>query len=863
MSDFRISPRWLVAILLLIIFGIALYLRIAPAHEGVFVSDVVKFNSNDSYYFLRQIDNLVHNYPHLFSFDPYLRYPTGMQTGSQNLFVYLLGSVAWIIGLGSPNSRLIEMICAYYPPVIGALTIIPVYFIGKALFNRKVGIIAAALIAVLPGELLGRTILGSTDRDALQLLLTTLMMLFLILAVKSARETQLTFQSLVRNLLVTTRPIIYCLLTGIILGLCLLMWKGSFLFVLIIIAYFIVQSFIDQKRYASFEYLSVVGILTFLLAFLIFVPATRIPLYSIVLAISLVLLAVFSLISWLLRRGRKRTFYYPLAVIVIGLLSFGIFYAASPTLLKSMLSQFSVFIPTQTGANVSEMGSILMTSGRFTLDSVWLNYTTGLYLSLISLGVLIYLSFKRSESNYVLLIVWGVITLAAVMTLRRFAPFFAINVSLLTSYLAIALYYAVRHVIYRATGKSHAYTFSKLPSVIGFKSPKIEQPSESTARINYYEVLGLSKNASHKQIKKAYRRLALKYQSSDTLTNGDRDNIRQLEKAYAWLSDYHKRAAYDRSEHNGAQHRKDKTIPTRRGNSWIVQQMNIVIAGLIIFFIVFFPNFKPISLAVNQSVSFAPSDAWYKSLVWLKDNTPDPFEDPNFYYALYETPFRYPNSSYGVMAWWDYGYWITRIGQRPTNCDPGGGYRKMVARFLTAQNESSANKITGQLDSKYIVIDYDTIIGNINAIATYAGNNEKFWDIYHQPQGDRLVPVLLFHPEYYRSLGVRLYNFEGKEFIPQKCVVISYKEKISREGSLYREITDTKSFSSYEEARVFVSSQGSGNYKIVSDDPVNSPIPLEPLEHYKLIHSVESTTFTGFRVFSSLSNSVKIFEYIQ
>ena len=294
MSESRFVPRWLVAILLLIFFGVALYLRVALPYDQVFVGDVIKFNTNDAYYYLRQIDNLVHNFPHLISFDPYLNYPTGLPLGPLNFFVYLLGGIIWLIGLGSPSAHMVDTISAYFPAVLGALTVIPVYFIGKALFDRRVGILAAALTAILPGEFLGRSILGVTDRDALEILLTSLTMLFLILAIKSAREKQLTFRHLnIRNLSVLTRPIIYSLLSGILLGLSVLTWRGTFLFVLIILAYIVIRSILDHLKHESFDYLSFVGIITFLVALLIFGVTSRSQLYSVALALSLLLLAIF------------------------------------------------------------------------------------------------------------------------------------------------------------------------------------------------------------------------------------------------------------------------------------------------------------------------------------------------------------------------------------------------------------------------------------------------------------------------------------------------------------------------------------------------------------------------------------------
>ena len=67
------------------------------------------------------------------------------------------------------------------------------------------------------------------------------------------------------------------------------------------------------------------------------------------------------------------------------------------------------------------------------------------------------------------------------------------------------------------------------------------------AEQNYYEVLGVERGASQDEIKKAYRRLAMKYHPDRN--PGDKAaeaKFKEVGEAYAVLSDEQKRAAYDR-----------------------------------------------------------------------------------------------------------------------------------------------------------------------------------------------------------------------------------------------------------------------------------------------------------------------------
>ena len=420
--------KLLVVIVLALFFGVALYFRIALAYDQIFSGDWIKFAGTDNYYHMRIVDNLVYNFPHIMSLDPYMLYPSGIEIGGIHFFDLFLASIIWLVGLGSPTQHTIDVVGVYFPAILGALTVIPVYFIGKELFNRWAGIFAAGLIAIMPGEFLGRSVLGFTDHHVAETLFTTIAILFLILAIKAAKQKLLSFDSIKhRQWTALTRPLVYSLLAGIFLGIYLLTWIGALLFVLLITVYFIVQFIIDHLKRKPTDYLCLTGVTLFFVALIIYLLVSQDMLYVASLIIALLIPLALSGVSRLLAGDKIKPAYYPLALVGLGLAGLAIFHIINPSLLGSMLEQFSIFTPRGVELAILEMQPLLFPTGGLSLSIAWSNFTTGFFFGLIALGILIYLTVKQGDAEKSLLVVWSLVILAATLGQRRFAYYFAVN----------------------------------------------------------------------------------------------------------------------------------------------------------------------------------------------------------------------------------------------------------------------------------------------------------------------------------------------------------------------------------------------------------------------------------------------------
>ncbi|MDA0524846.1 oligosaccharyl transferase, archaeosortase A system-associated [Methanococcoides alaskense] len=424
-------------------FLIALYIRTIPKASVFLSNGFVRFGGNDPWYHLRNVESIVNNFPNMLWFDAYTQYPNGTDQVFAPLFDLVLGTIIWILGGGNPSQDLIYTVSAYYPAFLGALVVVPTYFVAKWLFNRETGLLASLLVAISSGQFLSRSILGFNDHHIAETLLSTVAAMFLIIAIKKANDSGLSFDDLKNSKFKNLKPALpYLVLSGIALGAYSLAWKGALFFSFIIGVYIAVQHVMDHLNGRSTDYLAISGMVIFAVALIIVLLTPHLggtkALHIKGLLAGIVAFPVLTGMSIAMSRKKLNKYYYPglAAVLFVG----GIIISkqVSPSAYSLVTSVFSYFTRTGGGLTIAEASPLLSMGGQFSFAPFWGNFTTLGYISLLAIVFLGYETFKKNNSpERTFLLVWTFMIIWAMLQQNRFAYYYSVNAAILSAYVGI------------------------------------------------------------------------------------------------------------------------------------------------------------------------------------------------------------------------------------------------------------------------------------------------------------------------------------------------------------------------------------------------------------------------------------------
>jgi len=291
-----------------------------------------------------------------------------------------------------------------------------------------------------------------------------------------------------------------------------------------------------------------------------------------------------------------------------------------------------------------------------------------------------------------------------------------------------------------------------------------------------------------------------------------------------------------------------------------------VLSVVIVLLIVLVPLLAPVAVGgskgttamnVGSNAGPGPVTNWAPTLHWVQNNTPREgtyggADNPMSYYGTYHetSDYNYPAGAYGVMAWWDYGHWITTQGERIPVANPFQQHATEAANFLIAPNETAANQVmaqTSQNDAKtrYVMVDWKMVepTSKFGAPVVFYTTNpglslsDMYTPVFQRTKnGGYRRSLNVLSQRYYESMAVRLYRFHGSAMRPQPYVIDW--DPLVVGGRQYRQTPTGKNasvirrFNSVAAARAFVKKDGSSQVGGIGPFP-SQYVPA--LKHYRLV----------------------------
>jgi len=725
----------------------------------------VFFGGNDPWYHYRNVVYVVHHWPRVMPFDPWTQFPYGVSVNQfGTLYDQLMATAAIVIGLGNPSPHLVSMTVLFTPPVIAMLAAVPVYFIAKRLSGRLGGVIAVAVLAFLPGTILQRGLVGTADHNIAEpLFQASAVALFLVAFYVAERDSPVWEQVRDRDWGALKPVLGWSALAGVATSFYMWVWPPGVLLLGILGVFFLLKLSSVHYNGKSPDHLAFVGATSGVVAaVLMLVPfsdagfaAASYSLLQPGVALAIAVACIF--LAWLSREFEARDVdrgLYPLAVLGVTLVGLAVLAVVLPDVYGLIVGNFSRFIGFDSSAaqrTVGEaqpwLGSVNRVAGGSRFVLIFLQYGLAFFVALLGLAWMLWSPFYERTDNRE----------------RWFAA-----IALVVTAVVIAFPWIIPTVA-GAVGVDPTWTGMVLVGGLLFASVVVGDHDADVSFVVVWTIFLIA--AAFTQVRFNY----------------------YLAMPVAALSGYAAMVVL-RNEYVGLGAVADLDATQ-------------VVAVLAVVLILLVPLAAPVTLGTPQGkVRTATADqigaraspgavlGWYPMLDWMQHNTP---QEGNFggannaaqlpYYGTFHrtNDFAYPNGSYGVMSWWDYGHWITVLGRRIPDANPFQGGASYAANFLLAQNETHANQV---LDSKgapnertrYVAVDWKMVdAGNKFPAPTqfYTDGKVSQFDFFHpyyqwDPARKRYEVARYVHTQqYYQTMMARLYRYQGSAMSPQPIVI--------------------------------------------------------------------------------------------
>ncbi|HRX84882.1 MAG TPA: STT3 domain-containing protein [Phycisphaerae bacterium] len=403
---------------LVVAIGVAtLFLRCAGTWRNVFAPDGVVLAGVDPWYHLRRIEHVAHNFPYLIRHDPYALQPAGEDVLVAPLFDLTVLAVTWAGTLSHVTDTSLATVAALLPPLCAALLVAVTYALAATLFNRRVGVLAALLVPLMPGPLQRCTMLGFADHHAFEALFSALVLLCLARALSVQTNTGLPG--------VDRRALRWALLAGVALGAYLASWIGG-LMLIGLLGFWMITAwpFLHRGRQPT-QPLTVLVLYFCLAAAACVLPLSagndwvreQLLALAMLVAVAIVLPFVFPGTPAVDPRARARRRIVAGVIAVTGITLGAVYFNRA----QEMRHPITWYLFSAERTLVEEASPLYMLDAGFSLRPVWETFGLTLPIALAGWLLLMIQAIRRADAARLLLVAWTVVTVGITLQQRRFA----------------------------------------------------------------------------------------------------------------------------------------------------------------------------------------------------------------------------------------------------------------------------------------------------------------------------------------------------------------------------------------------------------------------------------------------------------
>ena len=148
---------------------LGLWIRLLPMNYifGMY-QPIVLFE--DPWYTIRQVEQILLNFPNYSWYDPMLAYPTGKVVDWGPIFPLFITLLVLIFGATTHEQMI--LVSNWAPVILGLLLIPLTFLITRCIWDSRAGWLSAILICVAGGETIFRSSYGYVDHHVMEIVLT-------------------------------------------------------------------------------------------------------------------------------------------------------------------------------------------------------------------------------------------------------------------------------------------------------------------------------------------------------------------------------------------------------------------------------------------------------------------------------------------------------------------------------------------------------------------------------------------------------------------------------------------------------------------------------------------------------------------